>query len=272
MALVEQGDELGTDDGSGSVGVGRFQGLLVANTEADDSGRTEVHGIDAAEVGLLGIIEMLLGTGDGGAGDHVDEAIGIVVDEADAFLRGLGSDEHDDAEIIAVGKGLDLAEVVIEGEVGDNHATDACFSTGPTKGLYTIVEDGIEVAHEDEGDGHLVLDGFQLGEECLQVHAVLQGLSGGGLDDGTVSERVAEGDADFNKVDASSLHRLYHIAGSFECRTAGTEIEGEEFAVATVGEELVYLIHSHWELMSLLVASQACEEAAEGIDVLDTWG
>jgi len=106
------------------------------------------------------------------------------------------------------------------------------------------VQDGVEVAHQDEGDGDLVLDGLQLGEEELEGHAVLQGLGGSGLDDGAIGQRVAEGNADLDEIDAAALHREDDVSGAIEGRGAGTEIEGEEFLVLwPFGEYLVYFIH-----------------------------
>ena len=84
-----------------------------------------MHLVDTTEVGLLGIVERLLCTGNGGRADHIDEAIGVLIDEADAFLAGLWGDEHDDAEVVAVGDGLYDLLVVIKGQVGDDHAADS---------------------------------------------------------------------------------------------------------------------------------------------------
>ena len=227
LGFVEEGDELGADDGAGGVVLGGLEGLGVRDAEAYHAGVAEVHGVDAAEVGLLGVVEALLGTGYGGGGDHVDEAVGVVVDEADAVVGGLGGDEHDDAEVVLVGDGLHLSEVVVEGEVGDDHAGDAGFGAALAEGLDAVVEDGVEVAHENQGDVDVDLDGFQLVEELGKGHAVLEGLRGGCLDDGAVGEGVAEGDADLDEVNASFLHRQDDVTGAVEGGTAGAEVEAE---------------------------------------------
>ena len=88
-----------------------------------------------------------------------------MVDEADALVAGFGGDEHDDAEVVAVGDGLDNLLVVIERQVGDNHAADTTLDTTLTKLLDAVVEDRIEITHEDEGNLYVVLDGLQLREE-----------------------------------------------------------------------------------------------------------
>ena len=59
----------------------------------------------------------------------------MVVDESDALLAGLGRDEHDDTQVVAVGYGLHDVEVVVEGEIRDNHAADACLHTALAEGL-----------------------------------------------------------------------------------------------------------------------------------------
>ena len=43
---------------------------------------------------------MFLGSGGGGTGHHVDKAVSVVVDEADPFIRSLGSDKHGDTKVI----------------------------------------------------------------------------------------------------------------------------------------------------------------------------
>ena len=86
LTLIEQGDELRADDGASGIVLRGFEGLLVADTEADHTGIAQVHRVDATEILLFGIVETLLGTCDGGRRNHIDEAVGIVVDKADALL------------------------------------------------------------------------------------------------------------------------------------------------------------------------------------------
>ena len=183
------------------------------------------------------IVERFLGARDGGRADHIDEAVGMVVDEADALLAGLWGDEHDDAQVVLVGNGLHDVQIVIEGQVGDDHSADASLGTRLAERLDAVVQDGVQIAHQDKWNLHLILDGLQLGEECLQVHAVLQGLGGSTLDDGTVGQRVAEGDAHLNHGDAPTLHGQDHVGGAFEGRTASTEIERKEFLSLRLAEK-----------------------------------
>ena len=105
------------------------------------------------------------------------------------------------------------------------------------------MQDGVEVTHQDKGDFDLFLDGLQLPEQQFKVHAVVQGLSRSRLDDGSVSQGVAEGNAYFDKIYATTLHREDDISRAVEGGSTGTEVEAKEFTVASVGEELVYLVH-----------------------------
>ena len=153
----------------------------------------------------------------------------MVVDEADALFAGLGRDEHDDAQVVAVGDGLDGLQIVGKGEVGDDHARHTGIGTRLAERLDAIVQDGVQIAHQDEWDVHLVLDGLELLQQQAHRHAVAECLGGGGLDDGTVGQRVAEGDADLNEVDATALHGQDDVGRAVEGWTASTEVEGEEF-------------------------------------------
>ena len=105
------------------------------------------------------------------------------------------------------------------------------------------MEDGIEIAHEDERYMHLILDSTELLEEEGERHPIFQCLGGGTLNDGTIGEGVAERDADFNEVDAPALKSEDDISSAVEGGAAGTEVYGEEFTVASVGEKGIYLIH-----------------------------
>lgn len=62
-ASALQSDELAADDGSGGVGTRGFQGLLVADAEADHAWVFQVHLIDTVEIFLKRIAEGFLGAG-----------------------------------------------------------------------------------------------------------------------------------------------------------------------------------------------------------------
>ena len=102
------------------------------------------------------------------------------------LLGSLRCDEHDDAQVVAVCYGLYLCEIVIEGQVGDDESGDTSLGSILTKLLDAIVQDGVEIAHEDKRNAYLLFDVFELLQKQVYAHAVFQSLSGCGLDDGTV--------------------------------------------------------------------------------------
>ena len=161
----------------------------------------------------------------------------MLVDEADALLAGLGSDEHDDTDVVLVCHRLYEVEIVLERKVGNDHTRHARLHTAAEKRLVAIVHDRVEITHEDKRKANLVLDGFELAEQRGQRHAVFQRAGGGVLDDRTVGHGVAERNANLYEVDATAFHGFYHVAGTVQLRTSGTEIERQKLLVAPIGEE-----------------------------------
>ena len=76
------------------------------------------------------------------------------------------------------------------------------------------MQDGVQIAHQHQGYGYLILDGLQLREEFAEAHTVLQGLSGGTLDDRSVGQWVAEGNTYFHHGNAFALHGEDHIGSA----------------------------------------------------------
>lgn len=114
VCLVEQADEFRSDDGSRCVALSGFKGLSVADAEAYHSRITQMHGVDALEVSLLLSIELLLYPCGGCRRNHIDKSVGMLVDESDAFVARFGCDEHDDSQVITVGDGFVVGEIVFE--------------------------------------------------------------------------------------------------------------------------------------------------------------
>ena len=56
FGFVERRDELRADDGSGSIGVGGLQRLLVADAEANHAWIAQLHLVDALKVSLLLVV------------------------------------------------------------------------------------------------------------------------------------------------------------------------------------------------------------------------
>ena len=101
--------------------------------------------------------------------------------------------------------------------------------------LETILQDGVEVSHQYQGEGHsFVADAGQLSEQFAQAHAAPQGMGGRFLDDGPVGHRVTERDADFYHVDAFLLQGLDDVDGVVGVRISGTKINGEDMLLLSV--------------------------------------
>ena len=67
----------------------------------------------------------------------------MLVDKADTLLAGLGCDEHDDAQIVAIGDGLYDILVIVERQIGDDSAADTCLNTRLAEGLDAVMQNGI---------------------------------------------------------------------------------------------------------------------------------
>ena len=66
LALVKEGNKLRADDSTSGIALGGLKCLLIADAKANHAGIAQIHGIDTAEILLLGIVERLLSTGNGG--------------------------------------------------------------------------------------------------------------------------------------------------------------------------------------------------------------
>lgn len=250
LIFIQQGDEAATDDGTGRVGAGGVEGLLVADAEADHAGIAQMHILYLLEIGLLLGIEIFLGTGSGGTGHHVDETVGVPVDFADAGFAGFGSDEHDDADVIAVGNGFVGFLIVLERKVRDDDAVDATFHTLPAESFEAKLHDGVEVSHEDERDADVATDVAQLLKKDAQGHAIAEGLGGGVLDDDAIGHRITERDADFNHVDTIAFESADDVGGAFQSGATGTEIDGQQVFGAVL-EKFIYTIHNAFNSLIL---------------------
>ena len=85
LGTIEQLHELTAYDSAIGIGLSRLQSLLVADAEANHRRVLKVHGMHLVEISLFGSIELLLSTSDGSTRHHVDEPIGVLVDETDAL-------------------------------------------------------------------------------------------------------------------------------------------------------------------------------------------
>ena len=124
----------------------------------------------------------------------------MFINQADTFFTGFRSDEHDDSHILFLGYGTIFLHIIFERQVGDNHPVDSRLPASAAEILESILHDGIEISHQHQRNLYFFTDIFQLVEKKFQCHAVFQGAGGGVLDNGTVSHRVTERNADFNHV------------------------------------------------------------------------
>ena len=185
------------------------------------------------EVSELGISETALSASDTCRTDHIDKTVGMLVDKADSLLAGFWSYHHDDTNVILVGYRFHHLEIVVERQVGNNCSTHSSLNTFFEKSLDAKVHDWVEIAHQHKRKAYFALDGFQLSEESLHGHTVLQSPRSGTLNDRSVGQRVTERYAHLYHIDAMTFHCLDDIARAFESGTTGTEIQAQQLAFFT---------------------------------------
>jgi len=229
LVFVEQSYKLATDDGPSRVGLSALQSLSITNAETNHSRVLQPHLVDSREVSLLGLVELFLCSGCGRGTDHIDETVGILVDEANAFVARFGRDEHDDPDVKAVGNGFHLVHIVLERQVRNDDAVDFYFLAATEESLVAHMINGIQVAHQYERESDALFpERFQLRKELLEAHSVSQRLSGCVLNDWAVSHRVAKGDAHLDEVYALLFQCADDVGGAFEGRMTSTKIEREQ--------------------------------------------
>ena len=187
---------------------------------------------------MLPGVEVFLGTGGGGTGHQIDEAVGVGVYFADAGFAGFGGNEHDDTDVILRGDGFVTLFVIAEREVGNDDAIDAAFHALLAEGFEAELHDGIEVPHKDEGDADIATDVAQLFEKQAEGHAVVQGAGGGVLNDNAVGHGVTERNSDFNHADSVSFEGTDNVGSTVEVGTACTKVNGQQILGAVL-EKLV---------------------------------
>ena len=201
--------------------------------------------MDMTEVGLFLLIEVLLSTCDAGRAHHIDKAIGMVIDEPDTLLTRLRSYHHDHPQIIFVGNGFHIIQIIGKGKVGNNHSRHATLHTLLTELLYTVVKNNVQVSHQYERYLHLILDAAQLLKQFRQRHTVLQSYGSCTLDDRTVCQRITERNAYLDHTDATLLQGLDDLGCTFKCGAPSTEIKRQDFLTCffLLTKEFVDFIH-----------------------------
>ena len=166
----------------------------------------------------------------------------MLADQAHALLGCLRGDEHDEAQPVPGGHVLVTLHIVLEGQVRDDHPVHAHARAAGAERLEAIAENGVQVAHQDEGNVHVAADVLELGEEFFEGHPVPEGLRGGVLDHGPVGHRIAEGDADFDHVHAFACQGADDVRRTVGGGGPGAEIDGEQ-ALRAGAEKIVYPVH-----------------------------
>ena len=209
-----------------------------------------MHRMNLVEVGLLGLVELLLCTSDGCRRNHIDESRSVVVDETDTFFGRFGRDEHDDAQVVMVGDGLEVLHIVLEGKVGNDDTIDTHTNTFLAELLEPKLHDGVEIAHEDERKivsyptfRRTSANTFELREELTKGHTVAQRLGGCILDNRPIGHRVAERNADLDHGDAVLLHSVQDLSSTFKRGGTRTEVETQQF-LGPACKQLIDSIHS----------------------------
>lgn len=125
--FIEQGYKLAADDGSRRIILRTGKGLLVANAETNHARVAQIHAVDVVEISQLGITETALGTRDTRRTDHINETIGMLIDETDALLAGFRGNHHDDTDVILVGYGFHHLQIIIKRKVWDDGAAHSAL-------------------------------------------------------------------------------------------------------------------------------------------------
>ena len=186
------------------------------------------------EISQLGITETALGARNARGADHVDETIGMLIDETDALLAGFWRNHHDDTDVILVGNGFHHLQIIIKRKVWDDGAAHAALYAVFEESLNAVVHDWVQITHQHEWKLHFILDFLQLGEEFLHRHSVLQSHGSGTLDNRTISQRITERDSYLNHIYPLAFHRLNYITGTFQSWASGAKIQAQKLAVFIV--------------------------------------
>lgn len=223
-------DDGGTDDDAVG-GLGDEGGLFgVGDAEADADGGVGVL-FDGGDLCGDGFGGCGVAAGDARAGKGVDEALGLLGEEFDAFGRGGWRDEAD------VGESLEFGEFFGEGCFvrGEVEEEDAVGPGGDGVGLEfskAVGEDGVEVGEEDDGGGGVCL--AEVADEVESAggcHAGFEGAVGGHLVDDAVGEGIGKGEAEFDDMGTDVGEGVHDFEGEIEARITGGDVCDEGFLI-----------------------------------------
>src|SRR5580698_1865377 len=123
---------------------------------------------------------------------------------------------------------LEVFSGFFDDHVGDQDAVDACLLSRGAEIFESEAENGIVVGEDDEaGTGAFEAESGGEGEDVVEAGTVLYGALAGALDDGAVSERIAEGDAELEDVRARVNGGDGDVVGSGEVGVAYRDVGDE---------------------------------------------
>ena len=116
-------------------------------------------------------------------------------------------------------------------EIDDEEAVDAGGVGRLREAVETVLEEGIVIAEEQDGDVGFAAQARGHLQGLGQRHARLEGADGGFLDDGAVGGGVRERDAEFKDVEAGAAGGAENGKARFGVGVAGGEVADEGFPV-----------------------------------------
>ena len=192
------------DDAVGHVGH-TLDHVGVGDTETNSQGQVGL-GTDTADELLQIRRQSRSGTGNARDGDAVDEGTGRFGQVLDASIGGGGSDEGDIGKTVLAAGGGQLG-ALLGGEIDDDESIGAVLLGLRAEIFQSVLEEGVVVAHEDDGDGQAHIAGLlHHGEAGGNLgRSPLDGNLVGVLDGGSVGLRVGVRDAQLDDGRSSLL-------------------------------------------------------------------
>ena len=162
---------------------------------------------------------------------RVYEPGSALVDGDDAFVGRVGGDEKH--EIQTIGRCC-IAEMValLRGEVRQDETVDPCLSGVLTERLDAVLQDGVDVAHEQDRGLALLPEGRGGLEGVGERDAVREGLGAGPLNGASLGQGIAERHAQLDEVGAPPVNGVQERHGGVRMRKAIREKEPHGLLVA----------------------------------------
>src|SRR5208282_3705623 len=144
-----------------------------------------------------------------------------------------------------------------DGQIGDQSSVDSGETSDLAELRKTHAQDGIEVGKDHQADGLRMLTDLR-----CQCQHVLEGALAGALNDGSISERIAEGNAELDDACSCFDGSENHIARGGEVGIAAGDVSDES--------RLRFEVKGHRSIVDcggpirVRVGSNAVEESSSG--------